>query len=270
MAVKKENYSFRKTWNDFFVDEYEKTISQMTDFHSHDYYEISVILSGEVEVTTGIKTSKDTAARAVISPPLTPHLITCTEGTLYKRINVVFSREHALLLPDGDALLSSLPSYGGVLDLESGEAEKIAATLRDLGLEKNPYRQRLLLAITLSRLIDKYENGEKNGAPEFVSRALVIIGEKYRLSPTASEIAREVGVSRTTLLTAFKKYTGQTLGSYMQKCKLMAAISAMKSGESEYAAAEKAGFGEASSLIRAFKARFGLTPKKYLISLAKN
>ena len=267
MSIKNENYSFRKSWHDFYVDEYDGYTSAMTDFHTHDYYEISIIFSGEMRIITGTENRHGEEIFAVISPPRTPHLITCTEGTHYKRINVVFSREYALLLPEGSSLLSDIDTDGRVLSLSEGEAVKISAYLREMNAENDAYRRRLLLALSLSLLKDKINSNKTKSTPDYVTRALLLVSEGYGKCISTEKIAREVGVSRTTLLVGFKRYTGETLGSYIQKCKLLFAISLLKKGETEYEVAERCGFCEVSSLIRAFKRRFGVTPKRYIASL---
>ena len=126
MAVKNENYSFLKSWSDIYVDEYMRTSSAMSDYHAHDYYEISLILSGEVKVLTPGVSSESDAPRAVLSAPGVPHYITCTEGTAYRRINVIFSEEFISASDDSSEVMGIFNREGCVISLDSESAELLA------------------------------------------------------------------------------------------------------------------------------------------------
>ena len=267
MTVRKENYTFRKEWSEVFVDEYLRTSSAMTDFHTHDYYELSIILSGDVSVITGIASSAGRNPRAVLTRPHIPHLVTSAPGVEYRRVNVIFSEEFARALPDSERLLSLFPISGGVMELESEAAERIAAVARRLSEERDSFRRLLLLAYLLSLLASEAAVNIGEKIPGCVEFALDFVNNNYPLHITAEIIAKRAGVSRTTLLTAFKRYTGQTLGDYITKFRLYLSISMLREGISECRTAEACGFGEASSLIRAFKRSYGTTPKKYLADL---
>lgn len=267
MPIKKENYEFRTTWRDVFVDEYVSTTSPMTDFHAHDYYELSIILSGDVSVITGTASSVGTKARAVLTRPHIPHFVKSTPGIEYRRVNVVFSEEFANALPESDTLLSIFPVGGGIMELEGASAERIADTARRMYDEKDYFRRSLLLAYLLSLLVSERAVSVGDRMPHHVTAALDFVNHNYSSHLTAEKVAKEVGVSRTTLLTTFKRYTGQTLGDYITQFRLYAAISLLREGATEYTAATLCGFGETSSLIRTFKRSFGTTPRKYLLAL---
>ena len=267
MPTRKENYEFRTTWHEVFVDEYVMTSSPMTDFHAHDYYELSIILSGDVSVITGTVSSVGTQARAVLTRPRIPHFVSSASGVEYRRINVVFSEEFANALPERDTLLSVFPVSGGIMEFESASLEKIAEAARRIFDEKDSFRRLLLLAYLLSLLVSERAVSIGDRIPHHVTAALDFVNHHYSSHLTAEKIAKEVGVSRTTLLTTFKRYTGQTLGDYITQFRLYTAISMLREGATEYTAATLCGFGDASSLIRTFKRNFGTTPKKYLLSL---
>lgn len=105
--------------------------------------------------------------------------------------------------------------------------------------------------------------------PKYVSDAISCIKENYAEKIVAESLARRVNVGRTTLMTGFKKYTGQTVGEYLLKCRLFAAVELILSGVSERECAERCGFGESSNLIRSFKKHFGMTPRRYIAVMEK-
>ena len=267
MLVIKENYQFRTGWREVYVDEYVRMSTSMTDFHAHDYYELSIILSGDVSIITGTVSSVGTHTRAVLTRPHIPHLITSVPGVEYRRVNVAFSEEFAASLPERDRLLSIFPIGGGVLDIDSAAVSKIADAARHIADEQDSFRRLLLLAYLLSLIASERAESVGDKIPDCVASALDFINNNYSSHLTAQIVARSAGVSRTTLFGAFKRYTGQTIGDYIMKFRLHAAISMLREGVTEYTAAEACGFGEASNLIRTFKKHFGKTPGKYLADL---
>jgi AraC-like DNA-binding protein len=156
---------------------------------------------------------------------------------------------------------------GCVISLDEETALRLADTVRMIGRESNRFRQRLLLLYYLSCLSECEGEREKNELPGYIKEALSYVKENYGERIVAEELARSVNVGRTTLMTGFRKYVGVTLGEYLLKCRLIAAVELLSAGESERVCAERCGFGEVSSLIRSFKRRFGITPRKYIAVL---
>ena len=135
---------------------------------------------------------------------------------------------------------------------------------RMLQKDEDRFRRRLLLLYCLSALSDMDGGYSEKELPEYVSKALCYVKEHFSEKIVAGELAAKLNVGRTTLMNNFKKYTGMTVGEYILKCRLIAAIELLRAGRSEREAAEKCGFGESTNLIRSFKRRFGIPPKKYL------
>ena len=266
MSIKNENYSFLKSWSDMFIDEYERTSSVMSDYHSHDYYEVSLILEGEVRAFTPGVTS-DSVPCAVICAPGVPHYITCTEGVLYRRINVVFSEEFISASEDFDRVKGMFKKDGNIIPIDEAALPRLVDVLDRIKGESDRFRCRLLLLYYLSCLSDMDGDVTHGDVPEYVAEALSIIKERFADKFVAAELAERLMVGRTTLMSNFKKYTGMTLGEYILKCRLIAAIELLSAGVSEREVAERCGFGESSNLVRSFKRRFGIPPKKYLLAM---
>ena len=76
--------------------------------------------------------------------------------------------------------------------------------------------------------------------------------------------AEKLFVSRTTLLTTFKQYTGVTFNNYILNCRIKKAISMLKEGKAEQEVAEVCGFSDSSAFIKSFKKVYRITPMQYL------
>lgn len=269
MSVVLDAHGFRDTWQDVTVDKYEGYYPNMTDYHKHEYYEISLILSGNVNVLLKDKAESSRSAKLVLLPPLSPHYIYCEPDRLYSRRNVLF---------DGDFLRDNV-SYrkmlsgvfganGTILTLDEEQKERYFSLVKQIEKEDSLFRKKLLLLLLLSHVSDNMQqNGVAFDIPAFVTEALSIIGSNYKERIVVDDLVSKLSVGRTTLMTGFKKYTGSTINEYLLRCRLKAAIEMLQRGKTEQQAAEECGLGDACNLIRCFKRQFSMTPKQYLKSI---
>ena len=134
--------------------------------------------------------------------------------------------------------------------------------------ETSLFRKRLHLLLFLSELGELAEqSGRENGTealPAYVSEALSYSQEHYTEKLVATELASRLHIGRTTLMTAFKHYTGSTLGDYVTGCRLKHAIELLRTGETAQHVAEQCGFGDSCNLIRCFRRKLGVTPMQYV------
>ena len=266
MATRLEQFGFRTAWRAISTDYYEGYRQQMTDYHMHDYYEISLILSGNVTVLLSDRAERGEGCRLVLLRPRTPHYIVCQPDRLYRRNNLLFSGE--FLSDHASTLQSLLPVFGkngAVLNLSQAEADRFLQLINAIREEKEELRQKLLLLYLLSLAKSAVPTLTTSSAlPAFVSGALDYICEHYAEPLRAEALAWQLHVSRTTLMTNFKKYTGSTLNEYLTHYRLRQAIAMLKSGESEPEVARLCGLHDSSNMIRVFKKHLGLPPRKYL------
>ena len=93
MPLSTRSCGYGKTWQDVHIEERVSEIQNKPDYHFHDYYEITIILSGDIAVLVSDRLSSGVFARAVLTPPNTPHYLNQNTPYPYRRINVGFSRE---------------------------------------------------------------------------------------------------------------------------------------------------------------------------------
>ena len=267
MSANIENFGYKISWESFQVDRYEGYYPNMSDYHMHEYYEISLILSGSVKVLLPNSVQDSTKCRLVLTRPLTPHLIVCEPQLLYKRVNLLFSPDFiSEYMPEHKEMLGIFGKNGRVLTLSEEQCERFVSLIELFENEKNEFRKRLVLMYLLSLAADIYvpEKDKAEEPPQFVSEALSYIQENCSKKILADDLAWRLGIGRTTLMTAFKKYTGSTLGGYITDCRLKQAIKRLYKGELQSSVAENCGFGDACNMIRAFRRRFGITPGQYV------
>ncbi len=267
MAIKVDNVLYQRLLHNCFADYYEGYHARMVDFHMHDYYEISLILEGELKVFIDGRAVGGHDCRLVLSPPRAPHFISRSGESLYRRYNIAFSDAFfANYVPEWQQLLTVFGTHGRVLTLTQETADALCELFRSVDDEKNPFRQRLLVLYLLSQILEMTQGTNETGTtiPSYIGEALSYIGLHYAEKILSEELARRLGVSRTTLMTGFRQYTGSTIGEYLLRCRVKNAERLLRAGETEATAADACGFCDGGALIRAFQKCYGMTPRHYL------
>ena len=268
MPANLENLGFGTEWFDFKTDSYEGYLPNMSDYHMHAYYEISLILSGSVKILLPDAAQTGMQSRLVLTPPMTSHLIVCEPHILYRRINLLFSPDF-LTVHDSEwkNLLGVFGRNGRVVPLSNAGLADFLHLAQEMQCESDRFRLRLWLMLFLSKIsshVKEEGDGTATELPAFVTEALSYLQEHHAEKIVAADLSWHLGVGRTTLMTAFKKYTGSTLNEYLTSCRLKHAITLLRRGNTRQSTAEACGFGDACNLIRCFKRKFGVTPRQYL------
>ena len=88
-------------------------------------------------------------------------------------------------------------------------------------------------------------------------------------SPTIKQIAKHVALNEHNLKTGFKEIYGKTIHSFLKDYKMTKARELILLREFQIAEiADQLGYTNVSHFIDAFKKKFGITPKKFELSLA--
>ena len=264
-----DDLNYKKRWNDFSVEDYEGYSPNMSRYHTHSYFEISLIVQGNVTVILGntadsVKSS-GTDCRILLIRPHTPHFITPEPDALYTRRNILFSMDFLTdCSPEWRTLLGAFGKNSRMIHPDEKTMEKCLALTDAMKAEADPIRRKLLLLYFLSLVGDDQNGDLGTEVPSFINEALHYISVHYPEKITAASLAETVGVGRTTLMTGVRHYTGTTLCEYLTRCRLRSAINCLKEGMTEQEAAEICGFGSTCYLIRVFRKQFGTTPVEYL------
>jgi transcriptional regulator GlxA family with amidase domain len=81
---------------------------------------------------------------------------------------------------------------------------------------------------------------------------------------TLQRMAEIAAMSRSTFADAFKKATGTTPAAYLTTWRLTLAASMLRAGRPAHVIATDLGFASTSSLSKAFRQLFGLSPRPWL------
>ena len=247
-----------------YLEGYEGT---MPDFHSHPFYEITLVLAGNVSSLLADRALSGESLRLVLTPPGAPHFMRLAGPGLYRRINFHFSP--AFLedyVPEWRTLSRVFGTNGNMILLSPEASEACQSALLAIREEKDTFRARLLTLLLLSRIssLDGAHTLSETAPPRCVVEALAYVAAHYDEKIVAAALAWRLGVSRTTLMTAFHRHTGSTLSEHITRTRVTAAAELLSRGCSQEDAAARVGFGSASSLSRAFHRIHGRSPGAYL------
>lgn len=151
MATNLDNLEYKKSWHSFYVDYYEGYSPNMDSFHMHEYYEISLIISGNVKVLLANSASEGVGCRIVLTAPNTPHFIACEQNELYRRLNLLFSPDFIeTYSSEFKSLLGIFGKNGQIISLTEAQCDEYLHLAEKMRTESSPIRKKLLLLYLLS------------------------------------------------------------------------------------------------------------------------
>ena len=111
--------------------------------------------------------------------------------------------------------------------------------------------------LTLSNAIPSSKQTVAEMAKKFIF-------DNYKSKLTISDICSEIGCSKSTLITSFKKQFGTTVNSYVTEVRLKEAANMLAVGDKNIGEiAIQTGFSDQSYFSKVFSAKFGVTPSEY-------
>jgi len=267
METGQYDHGYGTQWSDLLVYRREGYTTSVANYHKHDYYELNLILSGNVRILLPDHSVETERSHIILTAPGTPHYISCEPDRLYSRLYLCFSEAFVKdFLPQWQQLRQLFGENGAVVAVNSAGREQCRQILEELDVEKDGFRQRLLIYYLLSYVAEFAREGAVAAAPTpyYIIEALSHIKEHYGQKLVAEELAQRLHVGRTTLMTAFKKHTGSTLGDYVAGVRIKQAARMLREGKSVQVTAELCGFADSGALIRTFRRIHGVTPGKFL------
>ena len=108
-------------------------------------------------------------------------------------------------------------------------------------------------------------NAIPNEKPTVAQMARKFIFDNFSSKISIKDICSNVGCSKSTLVTAFKKEYGMTVNDFLTEVRLNEAVKMMKMGEKSIGEiAISAGFADQSYFSKVFSANFGVPPSVYI------
>ena len=260
---------------DLYVDTHEDpgSSNEVIQLHSHNYYEILYICSGNIQYLIRSERYRIQKGDIIIVPPGVSHQPILSEGHKepYKRyvlwLSSDFIKGITPLFPENDFLCPKLLRTSGTR--WSSISHKFYSGIMETQ-HKNPgwksalYGNTMELVTMLYRAVsDKESMHLKSEMPELLDKILVFIEEHLSEEITLDDTGKRFFVSRSTISNIFRKELGISFYRYVTQRRLVAAKNYILDGMAMDQISEKVGFSDYSSFYRAFKGEYGISPRQF-------
>ncbi|MDO4261227.1 MAG: AraC family transcriptional regulator [Eubacteriales bacterium] len=257
---------------------FEKVITHLTDYHYHDYYELSVVLScRNVNYVCDQTEYELREGDVVFCNVFDPHCYKAVGTDAHcERFNlgIEFIRL-AQFSAKGVNVASVFQSYNSSYPIMHLDFSRLLKYYELVSIyKKNGLRhgEELLHSGLVQVLLayiyeDTYEYLEKNikNQENIQAVATVIEYVQQHLDEkiTLSRLAKEANYSVSYICAAFRSVMNQTINHYIKEKRMDLAVEYLKTGLPITEAAEKAGFNNYSYFYKAFKSIYGITPSEF-------
>lgn len=164
-------------------------------------------------------------------------------------------------------------SEGGYIKLQGdvyNEYFSCVNELKSLSLKKDKNTDTLMFSVVLKMLLILKgacgKDAEQKTLPsdELIVKIIDVINREYANISSVFGLAEKLNYSKNYLSSYFKSRMDIGLHDFLVMKKLSVAATKLLSGKSVTEAAFECGFGSTAYFISAFKARYGVTPGKYM------
>ena len=278
-AALQENKQHGEKWFPF--DIYPCTIPKdfpQVALHWQSSMELVFIKKGSGLVQVGLEPVEARAGEIFVFVPGMLHGLGQIPGEVMEYENIIFEvellggssdlcyRRYLLPLQSGrlplpSRLVPGHPCYDGALACLQ-QLEKVNRD-RVLGYELQIKGLLLCLLSILAARSEALPTSE-NADTRRLKTLLQYVNAHFSETISVAEAAAVCQCSSSHFMRWFRQMTGQSFTEYLNACRLNAAAEALRAtDDTVLAVAERTGFRNLSYFNRAFKARFGMTPKEY-------
>ena len=255
-----------------------KRMETETNYHNHEYIELSIVKKGHGTYYIGGKEYPIKAGDLIILNPGTYHrsMVTCPQDCTteyyiaFSDINVKDAIPNTLPLPDGNFIIP-------MKDVMRQEVFKLCTAMAKEFQTCRPGRYFMLKAYLIQLILlllrdQKDTAQEQNGcifeSPNkkyVVNQMIRYFNEHYHEKISLDQIARNMYLSTFYLSKIFKSETGDTPINYLIELRMEKARELMETspGISIQNVAEMVGYDDAYHFSKLFKKHFGAAPSKY-------
>lgn len=246
-----------------------------SDLHCHDYYELLVLVRGEVDYVCESPVYHPSPFEVVLTPPGKFHMFRLVgDETRYER-HVFYFYPEALEVIGAGALTAFLSHIedGCVLSIRDPSAkEELASLLSRLsGLWQGNVTE-TEKALSLSHIIGIFYLLNREFCRPVAATAMLPdsiralrdhIDRHYASIRSVSDVAQHFFYTREHISRLFRQHFDTTIADYLSRRRIAESRRLILRGVPLIEVAEAVGFGSLSTFIRAFRAETDMTPSEY-------
>lgn len=260
--------------------------SEYMPLHKQDTWELTLVLFGRGRRTLGDTVTSFAEGDLAFIPPHIPHTWKFDENhvdtdgkvaylTLNFRTDLIDRCVSAF--PELTERLERVKSLSTALSFDEATTTLLSDLMRKMSREEEseliPYFFRLLLLISKreksARVVGRFADNDRT--VERINKVKLFTSNNYARSITIDMIAEHVGMNRSSFCTFFKKATGQTYITYLNKLRVDRACYLLRQGKFNLTeVCYMVGFNDVPYFNRCFKNNRGMSPKEYADGVLTN
>lgn len=236
--------------------------------HLHGNYELLYFINGNVQFSVEGKNYKLRKGDFVLTRKSESHHVIFNSNTEYERIVISFDFNsdldpYELLKPFNDRNLGEMCKYKSSEFNTTTYKNCFYAIAGTKDKEKQKAYLTVLLYETNEAFRQKLLNQNSNADNYDKSYEIIKYVNSHLYEDISLEsISKNFYLSRSQLNRVFKKATGLSVWEYVKSKRLLNARDLIIHGQKPTAVSEKCGFKDYVSFYKAYKAKFGHSPKK--------
>lgn len=245
------------------------TIPHAVPLHLHDFYEIELVLRGEMSQTVdGVWLTSGEgdfvfmdllSVQRIKKPEPAPEVWTLSISPSEADPALV-----RLLARAKFPLVGRLPSEA------LSEYDRLAGLLVSELEKRSPFSSERVTALVTLLVTLLFEHGEVPVTPadeprayHYIQKALVYLNENYASPLTLGDVARHIHISPCYLSDLFSRIVGCRFVEYLTRLRLEHAQGMLRGDAPISAVASACGFGTVSNFTRAHRRAFGVAPSQW-------
>lgn len=238
--------------------------------HLHSQYEILFVKEGTVVIDSNATTVTVSTPTVLVHKPFYLHRANAAEGSAYERYVINISPEFLgkieALIPNFSIFISSQPA---VIPLDAALTEETVTAFESIHADmKADRKSHALIKIALMLLkISEYATEQGIVAPDndgYIDKIVRHISLHYADDIKIDRLADQFFVSRSKLISDFKKNVGVTIKKFVMFVRISNAQFFLAEGKSITETAQLCGFYDNSHFISTFRLLTGMTPRDFL------
>lgn len=242
--------------------------------HRHNFYELLFFIEGDVTYMVADQPFHLRPGDLLIIPGTMPHHPVFGETKRYRRVVLWLTGEFVRSLAQGEALMECFPAAGGNCFYRFAPADSerlldLAMAITEEFSYSRPFADTMSILMVTELLIlihrlmpTSAQSHPEDSASEQLVRAVVgFINENLTRELTLDYIADQFFISKFYLSRVFKRYMNVTPHSYITQRRLAQAKRLLYDGVPPTEVYRRCGYADYSSFYRAFREKYGISPK---------
>lgn len=262
-------------------EDYLDSFTFPSSLHFHDYYEVVVLLKGEIRYACESSTVKPECCDVIVIPPGKFHMsLIAADETQYNRQVFYFYPDAFSSYQCNNLLdfIKPITSENFSFSLSSDDQERLLHLIAKLKkhAQQDAVGNHALILADIFQIFHLFNQPIETHLPadEYFPASLIeiqnYIDEHFIDINSTADVAMQTFYTREHISRLFKKYKKITVTEYIIQRRINYSCHLMKTDMTLADICFQAGFGSVPAFIRAFKRVMGTTPSQYRNNLNIN